>query len=409
MPSPRGFIAAVIICAAPAFAQQPSAGTTARGVEADVKLALRDALRLGDTERSKAADRLQKLLASLEADRVLPVDRRAQLIRVVTDQLRILKADPVPRIDPKDIPLPPAAAKRAEEFTAVRAGIAEAVALTRDGKNAEADQKVADLTRRFPDNFAVEFLVASQQTATRRDEAAATSRAKERNTSDSLAGIDRAAGGPIPKNDIAFAKDFKEKSAKRQADTAPTAEELKMLKALNTEITPQFNGSRIEDAVDYLSTITGLPIMLDKGALDELGVTYDTKVTLAVKRPVSASIALRAILRQIGLTFVARDGVIFATTSVRAREFLTTKVFNVTDVIFPIDPNDPVTRNPHVNALMLMNVIVSTIDPDSWEQRGGAGVIRYYPPLFAIVVRQSTEVHAQMRGGRAVKPGTGEP
>ena len=67
-----------------------------------------------------------------------------------------------------------------------------------------------------------------------------------------------------------------------------------------------------------------------------------------------------------------------------------------------MDPLDPLTRNRFLNALMLMDMIANTVDPDSWEQRGGAGIIRYYDPSFAIVIRQSAEVHAQMRGGRSV-------
>jgi hypothetical protein len=176
-----------------------------------------------------------------------------------------------------------------------------------------------------------------------------------------------------------------------------------MLKAFNSEITPRFNDSRLEDAVDYLGTITGLPILLDKASLDDLLINYDTRVTLALKRPVAARTALRAVLRQVGLTFVARDGVVHATTPARAREFLITKTYPVADLVSPIDPLDPFAGNRLANALTLIDLIVTTVDPDSWEHRGGAGVIRYYDPALALVVRQSAEVHAQMRGGRSAK------
>jgi hypothetical protein len=46
---------------------------------------------------------------------------------------------------------------------------------------------------------------------------------------------------------------------------------------------------------------------------------------------------------------------------------------------------------------MLLDMIVSTVDPESWEVRGGPGTIRYVPAKQAIVVRQSAEVHVSLK------------
>ena len=43
-------------------------------------------------------------------------------------------------------------------------------------------------------------------------------------------------------------------------------------------------------------------------------------------------------------------------------------------------------------------IIVTSIDPDSWEQRGGPGTIRYYAPTRSLVIRQSAEVHTMVKG-----------
>src|SRR5205823_12240898 len=127
-----------------------------------------------------------------------------------------------------------------------------------------------------------------------------------------------------------------------KADTAPTAEELKLLKALETPVNAQFKNSRLEDVVDYLSTLTGLPIILDKAALDELNLNYNSPVTFVVTRPVAARSALRGALRTLGLTYVVREGTVYATTPARARDYLVTKSYYLGDLVAPVgDPFFP--------------------------------------------------------------------
>ena len=47
-------------------------------------------------------------------------------------------------------------------------------------------------------------------------------------------------------------------------------------------------------------------------------------------------------------------------------------------------------------AQQLIDVIVTTIAPDSWRQAGGNGSIMFYPHNPALVIRQSSEVHEQI-------------
>jgi hypothetical protein len=48
----------------------------------------------------------------------------------------------------------------------------------------------------------------------------------------------------------------------------------------------------------------------------------------------------------------------------------------------------------------LVALIQRTISPDSWDVNGGAGTIYYYWPWYALVVRNSAEVHRQIGGLR---------
>ncbi len=401
---PRSFrrlmytVSGFAMLAAAAAAQVPAPDGAARSVEADVKFALREAQRLAETDSAKAIDRLQKLLATLEADRVLPSDRRAQLVRVVGDRIRVLKAAPEPTPELKAPPLSSEAVKRAEEFAKVKAGLQEAIALRKQGKTSEANTKAAELLQQFPGSVAAQVLTNMGQVTAKREEAQAVRKDKEESTLSGLGAVDRSA--VMPKHDVEYAKDFKEKTAKRRADTAPTAEELKLLKALDTPVKAQFKDSRLEDVTDYLSTLIGLPIVLDKAALDERSLTYNSPITFVVKQPVSARMALRGVLGGIGLTYVVRDGTVFVTTAARAREFIVVKTYFLGDLVLPIgNPFFPVGNvfQEAFNVQSLIEMIVTTIDPDSWDCRGGPGTIRYYAPTRSIIVRQSAEVHASLK------------
>jgi hypothetical protein len=385
-------ISILAMVAVPLAAQQP------RATEADIRFGLRDAQRLALTDPPKALDRLAKLLTSLQTDRTLPADRRDALVRVVKDRIRVVQAAPEPTPAPPAPPPSTEATKRAEEFAQVKAGLTEAVALRKQGKTAESNARVAELTKQFPESVAAQVMSTIGETTAKREDAAAVRKDKEQGAAAALNAVDRAA--VMPKGDLEFAKDHKERTAGRKADTAPTAEELKLLKALDTPVTAQFKESHLQDVTDYLSTVIGLPIVLDKAAMDEVGLTYDSPVTFVVKQQVAARSALRGVLRTVGLTYVVREGTVFVTSPTRARDYLVTKTYYLGDLVVPVGTpfapaGDPLQEAFNVQSLVEM--IVTMIDPDSWDVRGGPGTVRYYAPKRAIVVRQSAEVHASLK------------
>ncbi len=48
-------------------------------------------------------------------------------------------------------------------------------------------------------------------------------------------------------------------------------------------------------------------------------------------------------------------------------------------------------------AEQLIELIQSTIAPDTWDVRGGPGTMMYFPPSKVMVIRQTGEVHGQVR------------
>lgn len=380
---------------APAQGPDGLANIAAKSADAEVRLAIKEAERLAAREPAQAIDRFKVIQSRLNSDVVLPADRRQQLQRIVNDRLRVLAAGPIAETPPPK--LSPEAERKAEEFARLKAGFKAEEQLRKSGQRAQADEQFAALKPSLAEMLLARSDSEIRQVSNRQVESAQVRQDKERTWMTEFAGVERRSAGIS--GDVEFPKDFRERVAKRRSDTAPTADELRILRSLETLVDVKFKDTRLEDAMDYLSTLIGLPIVIDKGALDELRINYDTPVTFSVRRPVSARSALRAILRNVGLTFVVSDGVVFATTQERAKAYLVVKTYTVADLVIPINLFD--IRGEWFNAMMLIDMIMSTVDPDSWETRGGPGVIRFYQPTHSIVVRQSAEVQTMIKRSMA--------
>ena len=50
-----------------------------------------------------------------------------------------------------------------------------------------------------------------------------------------------------------------------------------------------------------------------------------------------------------------------------------------------------------------MEIVRSSVDPQSWRENGGAGTITYNAAAMSLVIRQSAEVHAQLASGGLAK------
>jgi hypothetical protein len=374
------------------FAQTPS-------VEADVKLALKNAVRKMDADPAAAAAKLRQLLDRLTADHSLPADRRDELVRVIRDRLRIAEQGSSPgavaATEASQKARDEEASRRAEESAKLKVGIREAIKLEKTGRSAEAKARVDELLKQHRDDPIVQAVSRADEVKRNQSEVVQTRVAKERAAAAGLSEIDRAAF--MPSADLTISKEARARVAARKVADAPTAQELKILQSLNAAVPVAFRNTALQDAVDYIGTMMGMTVVLDKAALDDLRLTYTTPVTFEVKKPITARSALRGVIGPLGLTYVVVDGVVLVTTPARAREFMKVKVYDIAGLV-QLDWWDADPRFRMLNAMMLIDTIVNTIDPESWEQRGGPGVIRYNDATRSLVVRQSAEIQISIKG-----------
>jgi hypothetical protein len=215
-----------------------------------------------------------------------------------------------------------------------------------------------------------------------------------------LAEVDKSS--VLPKSDYDLPDDWVEKSKRRSNLAKLTEAEKAILEALKKPVKVDYNMETLQSVIEHLSKQMGQNILLDKQALDEANVTYDTAITLRFNKPVSARTALKRVLADVGLTYVIRHETIEVTTPARAREMLTVRTYYVGDLMGVVSPMLPAIENQFlmIQAIGIILNQIQSIDPESWEGRGGPGTVTFDPVRMAIIVKQSAEVHYMLNGLR---------
>jgi hypothetical protein len=388
---------------------------TAQKVEADLRLALRESERLTP---AKAMERLKRALAQLDDDTTLPADRRTALKRMLKDRIRVTEADAATPPG-KNKKQSPAVARRADqdqqgaERVKVGKGLEGIKKLQDEGKTEQAGRQAEELAQQHPTNTPAQ---AAGQTAPALDSAVKARKTRkeyERRLTATYRDIDRSAAPAH--GDVEFPKDWKERTKNRSTTMQLTAKEKAILKALDTPITVSFRDSRLETVKDYLETLLGQPIVLDSEALKDVEASYDSPVTMKVKG-VSARIVLRKILAELGMTYVIKDETIQVTSHEKAKKMMVVRSYYIGDVLagmgalgispLPLTPlaNQQAQATQTVqSANVLIDLIKSSVDSQSWQGNGGDGSITFSAASLSLVIKQSAEVHARLSGAGLLK------
>ena len=347
---------------------QRMATVAAQKLESDVRAALREAERLAVSHPDEAVAQLQRALAQVEDSTALSEQRRETLKRLLKDRIRVTAARDAFSGGSQNRP----DRTTLETILQLREGIKR---WQHDG-NRPPTQTAADRIN---------------PTATRLAENRQLQNERERRGNDALREVDKTA--LLPKSDYELPRDWKARTQTRKGsnDLPLTAKERQILQTLDSTISVAFKNSRFQEVIEYLQTVTCLPIIVNKAALEEVGASYDTPITLQVKGVTVRSL-LRKILGDVGLTYVIRDQAIQAVTPQQARAMLVVRVYYIGDLLF----GGELSRS--LQAAQLMSLITSTVDPQSWEVNGGPGKIFYDALRRALVIKQSAEIQPVLAG-----------
>ena len=147
-----------------------------------------------------------------------------------------------------------------------------------------------------------------------------------------------------------------------------------------------FTDQPLSDVVSQLQDAYGIPIQVDRAALEAIGVSLDEPVNLNVHN-ISFQSALRLMLKNLQLTYIITDEVLMITTSDEAEKRLKVCVYDVHNIV----GNDEQALNA------LIKTISASTASGSWSENGGnAPDIHVVKPAL-LVVSQSQAVHEDIR------------
>jgi hypothetical protein len=388
----------------------------AQKAEAEVRSAVLAAQQAKSPE--KAADILKRALTKLEDNTAVTEARKKALTRMLEGRIKAYEAGAdkdalsekdvdalIRKFENKQI-----SEKKQEENAELRKGLNEVLELQQKGKQDEARARSKELARKFPGSPAA---VATYSTMSAMDQLVSARMTRNDKASGFQRGIrDVEKSSIIPKDDITFPADWAEKTKRRAGKYGPvklSPKEQAIVRALSTPTTVTFKGERFQDVIEYLATVTNQPILLDKQALADAQVDYDSPVNLSVKN-VTVRTILRKILAEFGLTYIVKDETIQVVSIAKARETMTVRAYPVGDLLgVGGGPGDPLTNffGPGIgqvqrmqNIANLIGMIQNSVDPSSWQINGGPGTIAFDFGSMSIVIKNSAEVHAMLGGLR---------
>jgi hypothetical protein len=374
--------------------------------ESDFRAALVEMNKLENSNPARAADRLKKMLGILEEDTVLPAAKREAWKRVVKDRIRVCEAqaerkgkedaDKADR-DVKGEERRTRDEQKARDDEAKKKDFRDAANLMKDGKFDEA-RKITDKYPDSPGAAANRYMSGIASAKASND---AIKREREGRILGAFSDVEKSAMPPI--GDIEFPSPEKWREiTKARTKSVATEKEKAILKALDSPVTIMFEGSTFEAAIDYLQTLSGVTIIVDKATLDRAGINYDTPVNVKKMR-VALRTALRRVLSDYGLTYVVEKETIHVLTNDEAKNKMTVRTYYLGDMAAAADFTFGAAFSRlqmAQNVASLIQTIVGTVEPDSWQVNNpdAKGTITFDPVHLTLIVKQSAEIHYMLGG-----------
>lgn len=156
---------------------------------------------------------------------------------------------------------------------------------------------------------------------------------------------------------------------------------------LNTAVSLHFEEASLSDVIKHIGKLANISIVLDKRSLDEEGVPDSTPVSIDVDG-IQLRSALQLILEQHGLEFAVRNQVLLITSALRLGGPFQVVTYPVADLC----QKESVEQSLET----LKDLIVATVEPNSWDESGGPGALRFSALTTSLVVRQNEAVHQRI-------------
>ncbi len=233
-------------------------------------------------------------------------------------------------------------------------------------------------------------------------------------------------------------------------------EEERIESSLVKQVSLAFDDKPLNEVIKDVAAKADINVVLDIQGLEEEGITSQQPVSINVNG-IQLKSALNLILEPLNLGYMVDNEVLKVTSRIRQQGNLEVRNYSVADLVVPIQnfggnlngvggvqnsgpqPAFGVGNNGQLNAGLgglqgqgmaqvhdplngalpafgggpqpqvelggggssldfqaLMDLIISTVEPDSWDNIGGGGTIKSFPTTLSLVVRQTQQVHDEI-------------
>jgi hypothetical protein len=165
-------------------------------------------------------------------------------------------------------------------------------------------------------------------------------------------------------------------------------------KALSSPATLTFKEAPLWKVIDYLKEQCQIEIMLDTNALSDIAVEASTPLTVDLPAMPLRSALNLVLPRLLHLTWTIKDDVLLITSADEQEQILTTKAIDVSDLVVCRGKHDELWDDYET----LINLIISTVAPQTWDRVGGPGSIEgaTLGKAKVLVISQTYHVHGQV-------------
>jgi len=372
-------------------------------LETDLRDLLRDAEKETSRDPKVAREHLNAAQMLLDQQNVLPAQKKDSWTR----KLRLVRADLAKAEGSSVVPArdgtqtftgrqPKPETPRGNEQT--RQSLEELNRLKDQGKLDERAARAESLAKKDPNSVYLQFAARQARIDGSRANAAKDREEYSRGNLANMNDIDRSSAPQAV--DVVLPPDWAEKSKRRSLAMQMSPKERQVMKALSSPINVDLTNRNFQVFLDEMERHLGVPLVVDRGALEQVNVTSETTLNLRARNWTGRSV-MRKVLADLGLTYVVRNEEVMITVPERAKEMMITKAYYVGDLV----TSQNLIGGWPVNQLQMMQTIngiiesiKSQVDPDSWAPKGG-GTIFFDPISMSIMVKQTAEVHFQLGSG----------
>jgi beta-lactamase regulating signal transducer with metallopeptidase domain/tetratricopeptide (TPR) repeat protein len=186
--------------------------------------------------------------------------------------------------------------------------------------------------------------------------------------------------------------------SKSATQTKPPAEQNQLNEAVYKQLDEIVDLSKLSPEMPFAQAIEQLKysvapplkvVVLWRDLSDNTGISQTTPINMDAIPAVRLGTALKLLLKSVSgnavLDYAVEDGMIFIATIDSLPTRFETSVYDISDLVGSAADADDIAR-----------LVINTVEPDSWENKGGRGTLTTYNDK-KLIVYQTREIHKQIR------------